>query len=153
MRSASSLARPVEALMVIFCSLLVARSLAETFRMPLASISKVTSICGMPRGADRSHLRYRCQRHPERNFDLRHATGRRRDADQMEFAERAVVERQRPFALQNVDLDRSLIISGGGEDLRLPRGDGRVARGEHNYHTAQGSHAQLERGNAEQTDC
>jgi len=37
--------------MVIFCSFLVARSLAETWMMPLASMSKVTSIWGMPRGA------------------------------------------------------------------------------------------------------
>ena len=37
--------------MVIFCSLLVALSLAETFRIPLASISKVTSTWGTPRGA------------------------------------------------------------------------------------------------------
>ena len=37
--------------MVIFCSLLVALSFAETFRMPFASISNVTSICGTPRGA------------------------------------------------------------------------------------------------------
>ena len=37
--------------MVTFCSLLVALSLAATLRMPLASMSKVTSICGTPRGA------------------------------------------------------------------------------------------------------
>ena len=37
--------------MRICCSLLVALSLAETLTMPLASMSKVTSICGMPRGA------------------------------------------------------------------------------------------------------
>ena len=37
--------------MVIFCSLPVPRSLAETLTMPLASMSKVTSICGTPRGA------------------------------------------------------------------------------------------------------
>ena len=37
--------------MVIFCSLLVAESLACTCRMPLASMSKVTSTCGTPRGA------------------------------------------------------------------------------------------------------
>mmetsp|Transcript_19968 Transcript_19968/g.48900 ORF Transcript_19968/g.48900 Transcript_19968/m.48900 type:complete len:215 (+) Transcript_19968:578-1222(+) len=35
----------------MFCSLLVALSLADTFTIPLASISKVTSICGAPRGA------------------------------------------------------------------------------------------------------
>src|SRR5664279_426518 len=49
--STSSLERPLELVMVIFCSLLVPRSLAVTLRMPLASISKVTSICGTPRGA------------------------------------------------------------------------------------------------------
>ncbi|MNX11397.1 hypothetical protein D3C86_411570 [compost metagenome] len=37
--------------MAIFCSLPVALSLAETFTMPLASISNVTSIWGTPRGA------------------------------------------------------------------------------------------------------
>ena len=42
--------RPL-AWMVIFCSLLVPLSLAPTDTMPLASMSKVTSICGTPRGA------------------------------------------------------------------------------------------------------
>ena len=37
--------------MATFCSLLVALSLAVTLRIPLASMSKVTSICGTPRGA------------------------------------------------------------------------------------------------------
>ena len=41
----------VLAVMVIFCSLPVALSLAFTFKMPLASMSNVTSIWGMPRGA------------------------------------------------------------------------------------------------------
>ena len=36
---------------MIFVSLPVPRSLAVTFRMPLASMSKVTSICGTPLGA------------------------------------------------------------------------------------------------------
>ena len=45
--------RPVDDWMTIFCSLPVALSLAETFRMPLASMSKVTSTCGTPRGAGR----------------------------------------------------------------------------------------------------
>src|SRR5436853_382819 len=35
------------------CSLPVARSLAETFTMPLASMSKLTSICGTFRDAGR----------------------------------------------------------------------------------------------------
>mmetsp|Transcript_127862 Transcript_127862/g.398208 ORF Transcript_127862/g.398208 Transcript_127862/m.398208 type:complete len:319 (+) Transcript_127862:328-1284(+) len=37
--------------MVMVCSLPVPRSLAETLRMPFASMSNVTSICGTPRGA------------------------------------------------------------------------------------------------------
>src|SRR5664280_2608418 len=37
--------------MVIFCSRPVPRSCADTWRMPFASMSKVTSICGAPRGA------------------------------------------------------------------------------------------------------
>ena len=51
MRSMSCSLRPLEAVMVIFCSLPVPRSLALTCTMPLASMSNVTSICGMPRGA------------------------------------------------------------------------------------------------------
>ena len=38
-------------MIVIFCSLPVAMSFADTLTMPLASMSKVTSICGTPRGA------------------------------------------------------------------------------------------------------
>ena len=79
--------------MVIVCSLPVALSLAETFRMPLASMSNVTSICGTPRG-------------------------RRRDALQVEPAEGAVVARHLALALQHVDLDRGLAVGGGGEHLR-----------------------------------
>ena len=37
--------------MVICCCLPVPRSFADTFTMPLASISNVTSICGTPRRA------------------------------------------------------------------------------------------------------
>ena len=37
--------------MVMFCVLPVPRSLAETFTIPLASMSNVTSIWGTPRGA------------------------------------------------------------------------------------------------------
>ena len=49
--SISSFERLEEAVMVIFCSAPVPRSFAETFTMPLASMSNVTSICGTPLGA------------------------------------------------------------------------------------------------------
>ena len=45
--------------MVTFCSLPVALSLAATLRMPLASMSKVTSTWGMPRGAGGSPSRWK----------------------------------------------------------------------------------------------
>src|SRR5660398_198529 len=49
--STSCSERPLELLISMVCSLPVAVSLADTCTIPLASISKVTSICGMPRGA------------------------------------------------------------------------------------------------------
>mmetsp|Transcript_7974 Transcript_7974/g.20326 ORF Transcript_7974/g.20326 Transcript_7974/m.20326 type:complete len:350 (+) Transcript_7974:441-1490(+) len=51
MRSISSSLRPPEDWMEMFCSLPVALSLAETLTRPSALMSKVTSICGTPRGA------------------------------------------------------------------------------------------------------
>ena len=50
-RSISSSVRPEEDLIVIFCSFCVPRSFADTFTIPFLSISNVTSICGIPRGA------------------------------------------------------------------------------------------------------
>ena len=49
--SISSLLKPEEASIRIACSLPVALSLADTFKIPLASISNVTSIWGTPRRA------------------------------------------------------------------------------------------------------
>ena len=111
--------------MVIFCSLPVALSLAETLRMPLASMSKVTSICGTPRG-------------------------RGRDAVEVELAERAVVAGHLALALQHVDLHRGLVVGGGGEDLALPGRDGRVALDQLGHHAAQGLDAQGQRRDVEQ---
>mmetsp|Transcript_31801 Transcript_31801/g.78466 ORF Transcript_31801/g.78466 Transcript_31801/m.78466 type:complete len:370 (-) Transcript_31801:216-1325(-) len=51
MRSMSPSERPPDDWMRICCCLPEALSLAETLTIPLASMSKVTSICGMPRGA------------------------------------------------------------------------------------------------------
>ena len=51
MRSTSSSFSAVEPEMVICCCLPVPRSFADTFTIPLASMSKVTSICGTPRRA------------------------------------------------------------------------------------------------------
>ena len=47
----SSSFNPLDVSIRIDCSLPVALSFADTWTIPLASISKVTSICGIPRGA------------------------------------------------------------------------------------------------------
>ena len=51
MRSISSSLKPEEDVIVIACSLPVPRSFAFTFTIPFASMLKVTSILGTPRGA------------------------------------------------------------------------------------------------------
>ena len=48
--SMSSLLKPLEASIRIFCSFPVALSFACTLKIPLASMSNVTSICGPPLG-------------------------------------------------------------------------------------------------------
>ena len=63
----------------------------------------------------------------ERDLDLRHAARRRRDADELELAERLVVGGHLGLALEHVDLDRRLVVLGGREDLRLLGRDRRVA--------------------------
>jgi hypothetical protein len=49
--SISSFDKPDDDVIVIFCSRPVPTSFAETLTMPFASMSKVTSTCGTPRGA------------------------------------------------------------------------------------------------------
>lgn len=50
--------------MEMLCSLPLPLSLAVTLRMPLASMSKVTSICGTPRGAGDLYLKIELKDHP-----------------------------------------------------------------------------------------
>ena len=113
--------------MVIFCSLPVSLSFAVTVKMPLASMSKLTSICGAPRGAGPY-------------------------AFEAEVAEGAVVARQLALTLQHVDVHRRLVVFSGGEDFRLAHRDGRVALDELGHDTAQRLHAQRQRRHVEQHD-
>ena len=114
--------------MVICCSLPVPRSFAETFTMPLASISKVTSICGTPRRAGG-------------------------DAVQMEAAEALVVLRHLALALQDVDLNGGLVVRGGGEHLALAGRDGGVAVDELGADAAERLDAERQRGHVEQQNA
>ncbi len=123
--SISDSERPLEASIRIFCSLPVALSLAETCRMPLASMSKVTSICGMPRGAGGMPVSWNL---PMVRLSRRHLA----------------------LALEHVDLHRGLVVLGGREDLDLLGRDGRVPRDQHRGHAAQRLDAERQRGHVEQ---
>src|SRR5207245_3420424 len=61
----------------------------------------------------------------ERHLDLRDAAWRRRDADEVEPAERPVVARHLALALEDVGVTRRLAVRGGGEDLALLRREDR----------------------------
>ena len=74
------------------CSLPVARSLACTWTMPLASMSNVTSICGTPRGAGGRPVSSKLP------------------SDLLSAADLAL-------ALVDLDHHRRLVVLGGGEDL------------------------------------
>ena len=80
--------------MEIFCSLPVPRSLALTWRMPLASMSKVTSICGTPRGAGGIPSRWK-------------------------LPNRLVVTAQLAFALKHMNLHSWLIVAEVEKDLAI----------------------------------
>src|SRR3569623_1765447 len=88
----------------------------------------------------------------ERHFDLRHAARRRRDAGQLELAERLVVLRHRAFALGDVNFDGRLVIRGGRERLALARRDRRVARDQRGGDTTERLDRERQRRDVEQED-
>lgn len=54
------------------------------------------------------------------------------------------------LTLQHVDLDRRLVVVGGGERFRLLGRDGRVARDEHRHHATERLDAKRQRRHVEQ---
>jgi hypothetical protein len=76
--------------------------------------------------------------------------GTRRNADQVEAAERAVVARERTLALDDVHLDARLVVGRGREHLALPGRDRRVARDQCRHHAAERLDAEGERRHVEQ---
>ena len=60
--------------------------------------------------------------------------------------------RQRPLALQHVDVHRGLVVGRRAEDLALPGGDGRVARDQDRHDAAQGLDAERQRRHVEEHD-
>ena len=114
-------------MIVIFCSRPVALSLALTLRMPLASMSNVTSICGTPRGAGRMPSRMK------RPSDLLSCAMARSPWTTWISTRRLVVGRRR-------------------EDLALAGRDRRVARDQRRRDAAQGLDAQGQRRDVQQQD-
>jgi hypothetical protein len=96
--------------------------------MPLASMSKVTSICGTPRGAGGMPSRLNWPRG---------------------WLSRAIVA----LALEHVDLDRRLVVRRRCEKTSLLLGrDRRVALDEPGHDAAHGLDAERERGDVEEED-
>ena len=88
----------------------------------------------------------------EGHLDLRHAARRRRDADELELAERLVEGRHLGLALEHVDLDRRLVVLGGREHLGLLRRDRRVALDQLREHAALRLDSERQRGHVEEQD-
>ena len=93
--------------------------------MPLASMSKVTSTCGTPRGAGGMPTR---SNWPSILLSVRH----------------------RPLALEHPDGHRRLVVVGRGEGLAALGRDGGVALDQRGEHAAQGLDAQGQRGHVQQ---
>ena len=86
----------------------------------------------------------------EGDFDLRHTTGSRSDAIQMEDAEALVVAGELTLALQDIDLNRGLVIRSSGEDLALVGRNGGVALNDLGADAAQSLNAEAQRGDIQQ---
>ncbi len=123
--SMSSLLRAEPPVIVIDCSRPVPRSLADTLTMPLASMSNVTSICGMPRGAGGRPVRSK-------------------------LPSSWLLDGHLALALVDLDHHRGLVVVGGAEDLRPLGGDRGVALDELGHHAALGLDAETQRGDVEQ---
>ena len=111
----------------------------------------ISIFCSVP-GAEvlRRHVQDAVGVDVERDLDLRDAARRRRDARQLELAQRLVVGGHLALALEDVHLDRGLVVLGRREDLRLARRDRRVALDQPREHAALGLDAERQRRHVEQ---
>src|SRR5665647_3610963 len=82
--------------------------------------------------------------------DRGYATGCRRDAGQLEFAEGEVIFCKSPLTLHHMDLDTGLPIGCCREYLALPRGNGSIAFDQLGCNSTQRLYTQRERGDIEQ---
>ena len=113
--------------MVMCCSLPVPRSFADTFTIPLASISKVTSICGTPLLAGGIPSRRNC---PRVLLSLRELS----------------------LTLYHMDINGCLVISCGREDLALLGRDRGISLDQSGGNAAHGLDGQGQRRYIQQKD-
>ena len=88
----------------------------------------------------------------EGDFDLGHAARRRRDTDQLELAERLVVDAISRSPWKTWTSHRRLIVIGGGEGLGLLGRDRGVALDDLGHHATLGLDTERQRGDVEQED-
>ena len=86
----------------------------------------------------------------ERDFDLRHATRRRRDAFEVEFAQQLVTGRHLALALEHLDRHGTLIVVSGRIHLRVLGRDRRVFLDHLGHHATQRFDAQRQRRHVQQ---
>ena len=86
----------------------------------------------------------------EGDFDLRYAAACRSNAVQLETTQGLVAGCHFPFALEDMDFYRGLVICCGGEDLALLHGDGGVTVDQLGEHTAHGLDTQGQGGDIQQ---
>ena len=86
----------------------------------------------------------------ERDFDLRQAARRRRNAFKVELAEELVGGSHFAFALVDLDGHGRLVVFSGREHLAVLRRNRRVALDHRGHHAAERLNAERKRGDVEQ---
>ena len=88
----------------------------------------------------------------EGDLDLRDTTGSHRDSGKVEVAKLLVILGELTLTLKNGDSDLGLVVGGGGEDLTLLGGNGRVSMDEPCEDTAHGLDTEGEGSNVKKQD-
>ena len=86
------------------------------------------------------------------NLNLRHASRSRRDVGELKATERLIVRCHRALALQDVNVDRGLVIGRRGENLRLLRRNRRISLDHRREDAAQRLDTQRQRRDVEKED-
>merc|ERR550519_382906 len=118
---------PLSLVIVILFCFPVDLSAADTFRIPLASMSNVTSICGNP-------------------------TGSRGNVSEVKLAEVVVVLRHRTLTLVHLDRHGRLVVAVRGERLGLLGGNGGVPLDQRCHDATSSLNSKRKRSNIQQQE-